>query len=206
MRHVSTLLSISLVTAALAAAGCDQPAGPDYEGEVLASLRGTVVDDRSTDTSAAKVVLVWGVDEAPIDRHVATEVPVAGAFPAEFRLDVFEPPPDDALMTPEGVDEPRIGVAYVLVVPEDAETADEAALLGGAEDHVLVYVDRDVVAGTFAADLLHGTPTQGYHLMDVVREPGAVFDLLYEADQGLATWIEARLVDDPAQFAFPNWM
>jgi hypothetical protein len=42
---------------------------------------------------------------------------------------------------------------------------------GGADDNVIVYVARDVVAGEATSRFLHGTPSAGYHILSVARPP-----------------------------------
>jgi hypothetical protein len=95
--------------------GCDAQVGQGYSGEPLLSLRGTVVlaEPRAFD-------LVPAVAFAQIPNYTLLDTEVQGQFPAEFRLDLLEPPPQSALI-PYPSDEPgtmgSIGIGSIVVVP-----------------------------------------------------------------------------------------
>jgi hypothetical protein len=77
---------------ALGLFGCDAQVGPDYAGEPLLSVRGQVV---LAGENAADVTPVIAFNTAT--GYAVVNAEVSGEFPAEFRLDVVEPPPPDAL-------------------------------------------------------------------------------------------------------------
>jgi hypothetical protein len=95
--------------------------------------------------------------------------PLASSFPAEFRLDLMTPPPNEQLndFTRGGAlpDESRFSVGYLLVLHEGKDLNVDATAVAGFGDYVLVYVERDVVPGTISARYLGGALKAGYHLM-----------------------------------------
>lgn len=95
MLNKVALLKCSWVglAALLLGAGCQAQVGEDYRGEVLLSLKGSVVIE---DAAAADLVPVltfpspegWAI----IDAHVE------GQYPSRFRMEVTEPPPASSLI------------------------------------------------------------------------------------------------------------
>jgi hypothetical protein len=118
LSHVPALgrLRCALALAALhAIAGCDAQAPDDYRGEPLLSITGKVeLALNREDRAGLKPALVFVRDG--VLRIV--DVEVSGEFPAEFTLDVYEPPPEEliAKWSSEG---PRLVPALIGAVPED---------------------------------------------------------------------------------------
>jgi len=200
-------------------AACDAQADAAYRGEPLFSLRGTVSNDLPEAPEEMEVSLVWLVTAG--DDYAVTEgVPVTGDFPAKFSLDVLSPPTEDSLndytyggMYPE---EAKVGVAFITVLDPELGMQDDS-MLGIAEQHVLVYVDRDVVPGSWSEEFLGGALSAGFHLMAVdpwtEEEEAACLELNPEGDcfefDALSpvdpeTEIPVRL-DDPDNLYIPNW-
>jgi len=227
--RLTTLTILTLVTTLCA---CDPQADPGYRGEQLGAVTGLVRNEMSGAPGAAQAVLVWGNTARSGDYWYGETVAVTGDFPARFTLPLYTPPPADVLndFTAGGAraDETRIGVAYIGVTPA-GPVDEETVPLGIAEDHLLVYVETDVKAGTSSAQFLGGQLAAGYHLMAVDKltdaelqaieacreeawatggdpeECGSTFDQLYPAPQDLATEISIRLVDDPELLDVPEW-
>jgi hypothetical protein len=223
---------------------CDAQVDPDYPGEPIASLVGTVTNEmQSRSATDPVVVLLWMNENTPggPDTFYGETAAVSGQFPADFTLDVFTPPPDFVLndFTAGGQrpDESRVGTAAIAVVDGQAIAAFERgeepaadALLGGADKHVLVYVDKDIQPGTFGEYFLDGQLSAGFHVMDVERlteaqqqqvdqcraqavdeaqrracGPDSAFDRLHLAPADMQTRISVRLVDDPDSVDWPEW-
>jgi hypothetical protein len=244
MRHRLDIVFATLPLLALSA--CDAQVDPDYPGEPIASLVGTVTNEMQVrKPTNAEVALVWLNTAGSPDRYFGERAAVNSQFPADFTLDVYAPPPAEALndythgaVRPQ---ESRVGVAYIAAVDAqifalygdrltDAEDGMlEQLTLGGAENHMLVYVEKDVQPNTHAETLLGGQLAAGYHVMDVKRPTEAqkqqaeqcftqatnteefaacyalVFDRLQLAPVDMQTRISVRLVDDSETINWPDW-
>mgnify|MGYP001828356333 CR=1 FL=1 len=244
MRHrLDIALTLTLLPL-LALSACDAQVDPDYPGEPIASLVGTVTNEMQSRTATDPVVgLLWINELTPggPDTAFGETVAVSGQFPADFTLDVYAPPPPEALndlsaggQRPE---ESRVGTAAIAVVDGQAVAAfdrgEEPAansMLGGADRHMLVYVETDIQPGSFGEVLLGGQLSAGFHVMDVERlteaqkqqvdqcraqavdeaqrracGPDSAFDRLRLAPADLQTRISVRLVDDPDSVDWPEW-
>ena len=195
----------------LALAACDRQSDADYRGEPLARIQGTITSNPEAPPTELAPVISWeGQTVAVVETEVVSE------FPARFRIDLFEPPPENSLndLSQGGAlpDQARVAVGLIVAWPVelDGENVDPDGLaaFGVAEHHVLVYADRDVLAGTAGADLLGGELDAGYHVVEVVprEEPdcGEVFDCLRPAPDDLDTRIPIR-VDRATELDFPEW-
>ncbi|MDI1451595.1 hypothetical protein [Polyangium sp. 6x1] len=176
LHRLSLLTFVTFAFASLSVAGCDSQVDPTYQGEPLATVQGSVVNDGSA-ASAAEVALIWALPQQNPDGLFGTNAAVSGQFPASFTLPIFAPPPDAALITAEETGEDKVGLALILAVePGTSEGAItgfeqvEANMLGMSEGHVLVYVDHELAPGSIWESLLGGRPSPGYHLMEVVRK------------------------------------
>lgn len=91
---------------ALALSGCEAQVGPEYAGEPLMSVRGQVV---LAGDNPADVTPVIAFNTAT--GYATVNAEVSGEFPAEFRIDVVEPPPADALYDlPDGPGQIALGI------------------------------------------------------------------------------------------------
>lgn len=206
-----------LLLAAIAP-GCDQQAGDDYRGEPLARLTGTITSSVDDPPATLRPLLGWSNTANPGgDTGVVEEADVTLEFPSRFHFELYRPPSDEGLndYTRGGSqpDEARIGVAHIAAWPAEidpqAENVDEPELYGIAEHHLLVYLDRDVQAGTFSAQLLGGELEAGFHVMDVIEngEPGCqedVHDCMRPAPADLDTEIQIR-IDLAELLDVPDW-
>jgi len=99
------------------ALGCDSQVGPEYTGESLFALRGTVVlQEPRSEAIVPALAFVNGYERVLVDGYVQ------GSFPAEFRFDVTEPPPESVLF-PFGSTQAggtvKGGSGQIVVVPAD---------------------------------------------------------------------------------------
>jgi len=145
MKTTGAILAASVLVAGMSA--CDGQAAPDYRGEPLAQLGGTISTAPSTVAPADLTAgLSW---EAPLKspgsatanecggKPIVTipgpdpvEVPVTGAFPARFTLPIFSPPPSNM------IDQTGIARAKVVVFQKGTAQVWGAA----TPDTELVYI------------------------------------------------------------------
>jgi hypothetical protein len=152
-------------TVALLAGGCDAQAGSDYDGQPLATLRGTV-----NNTSGVPPVyeidaaLLWRARNpvAPDAIMGATPVRIEKLFPAQFTITVFLPPPATALAAttlPYAV----ASVGAITRGAPPAQIADGSAVLGQLADPLLYYFRAPVPRGLLQEQ--YGALAKGYHLI-----------------------------------------
>ncbi len=187
---ILSALLVSLGAPALVA--CGSQVDSNHQGDVLATLAGSVRNTRVQAVGDAEVAAVWVNSSGSPDLVVAETVEVEGSFPAQFTLSLFEPPPASALNhTPDGG---QFGVAYIIAGKAGTDYASEesvqAGLLGMEENHLLVYLPADVTPGSELSYFLRGTPSAGFHIYDVGRHT--------EAEQQARATCIAGLGEDPA--------
>lgn len=181
-------------------AGCDSQAPPDYRGEPLGTIRGTIIDASSNPPEAPQVVLLWHhEDEEDRDAPVGVETQVSGDFPASFRLDLFEPPPEDTLGALDGLDDNpgpyRVAEAYLMVYPQGTTeyTYDRAGALSWEERYTVIYAAEDVPAGEveWGVDVPRGYSLKRSTLDGIEIAP-------------IDTPLQLRLVDDTGILCTPR--
>jgi hypothetical protein len=141
-------------------AGCGQQAGQDYRGEPLLRMRGQATVSALTGGQAIVPALcffgadspdppAWDPTKLPADlgdgppdsplplgiepstTHVL-DVESNGQFPAQFDLDVYQPPPSAALSLGFGEGEPRWASGYVCAVSEPHPATTYPLATGGS--------------------------------------------------------------------------
>ncbi|MEO8704001.1 MAG: hypothetical protein ABI867_28380 [Kofleriaceae bacterium] len=156
--------------ALLTLAACDPQVDSDHQGTPLATISGSVRNARTAQPDDAEVVVVWINTAGSPDLAVAESANVEGSFPAQFTLDMYEPPVDAVVNEFNGV---RFAFAYIIAgVPGTDYTSDEAAeggILGMEENHLLLYMPEAVPAGSDVSYLLHDAPAAGFHIYAVTR-------------------------------------
>jgi hypothetical protein len=172
-------LSARPLTLVLVLAACDAQVTPAYLGEPLATMKGTIETRFTTETPPAEVLLLWVNIETAPERLVGDRVPVVGEFPASFTSKLYAPPPPEALNDLRRTlpAEPRLGIAWILVITTDPARAemilsheqvkmiDPHGILGWAEQEVIVYLEEPVPPGTFSAQILGAGTPAGFHVM-----------------------------------------
>jgi hypothetical protein len=173
------------MTGLLGATGCDSQVDSDYPGESLATVRGTIANERTLPTPEAHAGLFWiATSAADQNEYLHGEsVEVSGDFPAQFQLDLFQPPPEEALDDlAEENGEPlpsRVAVAMISVTdqsPEELGAIEDPGsetfyehFLGIAEQYVVIYAEQPTEEfvtnfGEYIAPL-----DAGYNLVEVIR-------------------------------------
>lgn len=96
----STALFGTLLGALGTLAGCGQLEGDPNRLPVLATIQGQLSNPEGYAAgSNMRVAIVWGAETD--DLRVSQDVPVKPVFPSQFRLDLRELPPMDALRVPD---------------------------------------------------------------------------------------------------------
>src|SRR4051812_41883193 len=166
---------ISFLLPVLAAAACSSQKTPDYAGDPLAQVHGTIT---SSAPAASEVIVAVGW--AGGDNGVKVDVGVRGDFPARFSLDILSPPPPDFRITlnqsetaAEAADEVRFSVGTIFAYPPGVQDplSKNTPTLGVVEDFMVAYVERDAQPGSRAATFLGGPLRAGFHLMKVSKHP-----------------------------------
>ena len=159
---------------ALLPLGCSAQADPDYRGEPLATIHGRVVTGDHPPDQGMEAALIWMRPEPglPNDAFVVGRQRVSGSFPADFTLDVLEPPP-----RLYGEQESSVNGFIAAIPAQTSRVFDRySSILGVAENAGVVYFWEDSKAPgdevAIEAANLRVPPTKGYHLFrsEVTRE------------------------------------
>lgn len=176
MRILLPLLFLGCLSA------CSSQADTSYRGEPLASLAGSVTlsAELTSPVPALEAALLWSgtspgsnkVLTGPSRPRLGTSVPVSGAFPAKFTLEIYEPPPAESLFPCASGGVNVFAEGQLAAVPQ-GEGADidpsSADVWGEITDYLLVYADADVPAGTFCQG--GNAVTKGFHLYQYTPTP-----------------------------------
>jgi hypothetical protein len=173
----------AVVTACLAAVGCSSQADTAYRGDPLAVFSGTVVTQSAAPPSTLYAALAWadptfapspGSAELQSLNWVGQAAPVVGQFPADFTLDVYQPPPDSALESCSGGAHLALGLLVALDEAPVSGASVSSTVAGGAGGILVAYLDSDQTPGWICSPQTNGVsinPTKGYHLLQF--EPNA---------------------------------
>lgn len=181
MRH-RVFVPVVLLASGLAA--CDGVRDSDYEGEVLATLQGTIAtsDEPSDLPEDIGIAVLWEVMNYVPGLRFADFTEVTGEFPSRFRLDLHQPPDDGLLVEfPDG-NAVTLGRLY-LTTPDSldpilGENGYGYGYWACNPETIIAFVRDDVVPGSAAATYFgcgldeEGSPpcsalTAGYHVMDL---------------------------------------
>jgi hypothetical protein len=154
---------------------CSAQAEPDYRGEPLAVVRGAIVTGEQSAPSDVDAAVVWVSGAGPDqDGYPIARVRVHGEFPAQFTIEVFDPPPDS--LPPQYLNGPpdaepdptSIGV-LAAIAPDSGDRVTYDEILGVWLDGGVEYFRRDANGQPNDAVQIESErrklpPTQGYHL------------------------------------------
>jgi len=121
--------------------------------------------------------ILW---ELCVDAASGERVSVQGDFPAAFTLDLYQPPPEEALLVDD--DGLRMAYGWFIVADPEAETislsiydqAPPESIIGGSGTHALVYAADPIPADSIWGQFFGGSFEPGYHILDVI--PGVSCD------------------------------
>jgi hypothetical protein len=108
---------------------------------------------------------------------VGQTTPAVGAFPAQFSLDILEPPPAEALIGSATGERLAYGV-FVAVDPAGAPWRLDLTqlpdfpdwLLGGSDSHFLLYTPDSITASSTYGAAFQSELAPGFHLMQTFLE------------------------------------
>jgi hypothetical protein len=150
----------------LAVAACDSQVDGEHQGQVLATLEGTMQSQAAPSSIAIDVSVVWVIGSGGTSFVGSDKVEVEGTLPSSFSLSIFTPPTDDVMSDWDGI---KFGAALVAVSPAGVDAEEWQQWRGVENDRVLIYLPEAPPAGSAVAGLLGGTPSAGFHLYDVRR-------------------------------------
>ena len=168
---------IPCIALAALAAGCDARTNSDYQGEVLATLQGEVRLEGSSPPPGDEVELFyrnyggWFGDTGTEDFLFVQRVSVTGEYPAAFQIELFEPPPEEALIdfgTDGEPDEARVGLGILTSSYECNYLSHDIparCVFGTAPTMALVWAEDAIQPGSRAAEVVGTTLGAGYHLL-----------------------------------------
>lgn len=170
------LTALCLLLAPLAA--CDPMLTPDSSDGLRPVLYGTLESatlERVPEDSHLSVAWLYGsgLMLGSFWRSPMELLREPGGFPSHFALELS--PANEIGGVMNAPDDPlgSAGTLGHLLLGKDGTSihrADDANILGVAEGHMVVLLERDVAAGSREARLLGGALARGYHLMRVVRK------------------------------------
>lgn len=173
--------SCSVVAIAASALGaCSSQADPEYRGEALLVLSGSV-ERSDVDLSAASAVpvLAWyDWDKETAGFFQTGEV--RGQFPSGFTMRVYEPPPDGALTQSDGYPPAATARIYALrdgkawdanAFGKDAPPGPPPWFVGGVGNFLVLYLKGPAPADPMLRDQ-NGAPAAlgaGHHLIELAE-------------------------------------
>lgn len=101
--------------------GCQAQVSDEYRGEVLLTLRGSVVIDAAAATDQVPVLVFWNSPSSLL----LIDAEVSGEFPSRFRMDITEPPPASTFTEASSIENGmRVdlglrAIGFLAVVPKD---------------------------------------------------------------------------------------
>ncbi len=158
---------------ALAVCACSPQATPEYPGDPLVTLHGTVQNASPYPLPDVVAALLWQRGPPPTtgDEELATRARVEGRFPAEFVLRLYLPPPDAArhALLPGEVRYARANAAIVppSVAPGAAQVPSSSSALALDVTRWFVFLEAAPAAESLTAWWPGGTPAAGYQLVAV---------------------------------------
>jgi hypothetical protein len=108
---------------------------------------------------------------------IGQTTPAVGEFPAQFSLDILEPPPPEALMRDASGQELGIGLVVALDPSgapwrfELGQLEQPSWLLGGSMSHLVVFAPEAISEDSPWSRALGFTPGAGYQLVELSHGP-----------------------------------
>lgn len=184
VKTLVVVAALSVPAPVLFIGGCDAQVEPQYRGEPLATIHGSVVTQGTPAPSSMDVVIAWTHRPAPVTpgtslpppvgspatppTFVGTKVSVTGSFPANFTLNLYDPPPADQQMrlgydyrsanvpgdTDGGPSLSGMWIGYIAAVSTGASDGplNLSDVLGVDTEHMVIYFDHDDVPLVLPAD------------------------------------------------------
>lgn len=159
------LLSVSMSLGA-----CASQVDSDHQGEVIATMRGSLESQRSSPLPDPEVSLVW-LKPSEMSRISGAEHVVAEGLVSQFTLQIFSPPPDDIMEMHAFLDNIPFGIGLVVVGTTATNFTSMTDWRGADLDHMVLYFPEAPPEDSALTAFLHGpsAPTAGFHLYTVKR-------------------------------------
>lgn len=151
-------------------AACASQVDGDHQGEVIATMHGSLTSTRTSPLPSPEVSLVW-LKPSEMSRIAGAEHVEAEGLVSQFTLSVYSPPPDDILETNAILENRAIGMGLVVVGSKDSDFTSKTEWRGADLDHMLMYLPEAPPADSVLTAFLHEptAPTAGFHLYTVKR-------------------------------------
>lgn len=178
MNRIATYVGGGVCLAVLA--GCAAQVDSHYRGEPLAVLQGAVVAQEVPLGDHVAPMLGWygfglpDEDKRQESPSILQEAEVTGAFPNQFSLRLYEPPPAEAMLEDE--DGLQIAIAYIFAVRTDRDWSvgwDRSDgdkpdwYAGGAANYMVMYLSQALTPGSKGARLFGDTLAAGFHIVEL---------------------------------------
>ena len=206
---MSTFFRLSaLVSLPLALIACGDLADADYRGESQLRLHGTVENPQALTVADddTRAYLLWLPSDEGVS-VVADETPVEATFPADFTLEVLQPPPD-SVFSPFNGGQFALGVVLFMtpaqkdtVLQQLADGVDiDAGVVGLANAVVYFLPDEESVVAFGLTDVEGNSAVVGFNIVGVVtsecsNEEGETFICEGSALVPNDTLVPVKLVD-----------
>lgn len=121
---MSRITVLHWLTAVVVCSACDRQVDRNFQGDSLLRVTGSVAIPLGLEGRDLVPVLAFDAN-SPKNEHVCgysenasriVEVEAQGNFPSRFTIDVFDPPPDDAIIKRQK-DSPAYAIGYIAAVP-----------------------------------------------------------------------------------------
>jgi hypothetical protein len=214
-----------VLLSSFSALGCSAQADPHYRGEPVVSVHGTVTTEGAPPSSNIDAAIVWmktyKTHSAPyFTAKFATErASVSGTFPANFTLDVFTPPPAEAMVDMNGPTGVWIGAVAAVAAGTKSEAVQPSDVVGVDVNHTVFYFDHDLDMtkypkngtsepegyATIVAKAFRVPPTKGYHLSVADPAPPDAVLAFKRCIAGIPWVCPKDVSDDPVYQAYTDW-
>jgi hypothetical protein len=155
---------VALFAVGFAYMGCSAQAEPDYLGEPLATVAGTVVTTDAPPNGDIDAALLWLPAVSSERTLKLASAVVRGSFPASFTLEVLAPPPPGPDPEAGGV---RLGM-IAAIKHGSGSAVPITDIVGVDASSIVIYFPNDSQAANDVvaqqAAFFKVPPTRGYHL------------------------------------------
>jgi hypothetical protein len=163
-------MTSKLLLLVLPLAACASQVDSDHQGDVIATMHGSLTSARMSPLPSPEVSLVW-LKPSEMSRISGAEHVEAKGLVSQFTLSVYSPPPDDILEMNAELGNLPLGMGLVVVGSTDTDFTQMTQWRGADLDHMLLYFPAAPPADSALTAFLHGpgAPTAGFHLYTVTR-------------------------------------
>jgi hypothetical protein len=162
-------MTTKLLLLTLPLAACASQVDGDHQGEVIATMHGSLSSTRTSPLPDPEVSLVW-LKPSEMSRISGAEHVEAEGLVSQFTLSIYSPPPDDILEMHAFLENRPVGMGLVVVGSATTDFTSKTEWRGADLDHMVLYFPEAPPADSALTAFLHGPPpTAGFHLYTVTR-------------------------------------